>query len=69
MTMKTNEFYKSLTTLPVSYSWTVGTNKSITATKSRGKGRGEAFNPVTAVAQSQGLGTYGANNRETLNAG
>jgi hypothetical protein len=69
MTMQTNEFYKSLTTLPVSYNWTVGTNKSITATKTRGKGRGEAFNPVTAVAQAQGLGTYGTNKRETLKAG
>tara|TARA_Y100000590_G_scaffold345698_3_gene395550 strand:- start:27942 stop:28265 length:324 start_codon:yes stop_codon:yes gene_type:complete len=67
--METSEFYQSLTTLPVSYSWTVGDNKSITATKTRGKDRGSSVNPVTAVAQSKGLGTYGTNKRETLKAG
>ena len=67
--METSEFYQSLTTLPVSHSWTVGDNKSITAEKTRGKDRGSSVNPVTAVAQSKGLGTYGTNKRETLKAG
>ena len=67
--MENNEFYQSLNVLPVSYDWTVGDNKSITATKTRGVARGTAFNPVTALAHTLGLGTYGTNKRETQKAG
>jgi len=67
--MERVDFYDSLATLPQSYSWQVGDNKIISAVKTRDPGKGNNFNPVTAVAHKLGHGTFGTTKRETLKAG
>ena len=67
--MERNDFYQALSAAPETFSWAVGDSNSIFATKTRGKGRGETYNPVTAVASYLGVGSFGSNKRETLKAG
>jgi len=67
--MERNDFYQALSAAPETFSWAVGDSNSIVATKTRGKGRGETYNPVTAVASYLGVGSFGSNKRETLKAG
>ena len=67
--MERSDFYQALSAAPASYDWGVDGSNSITATVTRGKNKGQTFNPVTAVANYLGVGSYGSNKRETLKAG
>lgn len=64
--MKNNEFYTALTKLPRSYFSTEG---ELTGSIAGGQHRGEAVNPVTAVAYKATGTVYGTNKRGTLQAG
>jgi hypothetical protein len=66
--MESNEFYKTLASLPNTYSFGIQDN-TIVGKTNRGKGRGVTFNPVTVVAFRQTGEVYGTNKRETLRAG
>jgi hypothetical protein len=66
--MESNEFYKTLASLPSTYSFGIQDN-TIVGKTNRGKGRGVTFNPVTVVAFRQTGEVYGTNKRETLRAG
>lgn len=67
--MERSDFYQALSASPTAYNWGVNDSNSITATVTRGKYKGQTFNPVTAVANYLGVGSYGSNKRETLKAG
>jgi hypothetical protein len=67
--MGISEFYDSLSSLPVSYTWSIQGQNVIVGTGSRGNARGLTFNPVTAVAFAEGYGSFGTNKRDTLRAG
>ena len=67
--MERNDFYQALSAAPVAYDWAINDSNSITATVTRGKYKGQTFNPVTAVANYLGAGSFGSNKRETLKAG
>jgi hypothetical protein len=67
--MHSSEFYQQLSSLPQTYSWDIQGNQSIVGTGKRGKAKGLAFNPVTAVAHRQGHGEYATNKRDTIRAG
>ena len=67
--MQISEFYDNLSSVSSTYKWEVGSRQTIGATGTRGKTKGVAVNPITAVAHRRGLGTYGSNKRETLKAG
>ncbi|MQF98075.1 MAG: hypothetical protein FI729_00895 [SAR202 cluster bacterium] len=64
--MESNEFYKALAKLPKSYFNQEG---SLVGEITGGQYRGEAVNPVTAVAYKTTGTVYGTNKRETLRAG
>ena len=63
------EFYDQLSNLPQSYGFGVDGSNQIIGQGRRGKAKGIKFNPVTAVAHRNGLGTYSSNKRDTLRAG
>jgi hypothetical protein len=64
--MESNEFYTALTRLPSSYFSTEG---KLTGSIAGGQYRGEAVNPVTALAYKATGTVYGTNKRETFRAG
>jgi hypothetical protein len=64
--MESKEFYTALTRLPNSYFNTEG---ELTGSIAGGQYRGEAVNPVTAVAYKATGTVYGTNKRGTLQAG
>ena len=57
--MQINDFYQQLSSVSSTYNWEVSSNKTISATGTRGK----------ALAYRKGLGAYGSNKRDTLRAG
>ena len=68
--MGINEFYESLSSLSSStYQFSINAKNVITGEGRRGKAKGISFNPVTAVAFSEGHGSYGTTKRDTLRAG
>ena len=67
--MRNVEFYSKLSQTSSTYSWEVSPSQAVTATGRRGKVKGVALNPVTAVAYRQGKGVYASNKRGTQQAG
>jgi hypothetical protein len=61
------EFLEVLSEVSAGYSWSYVDNRLL-GLSYRGKTRGKTFNPVTAVANSLGLGVFPANKRGTERA-
>lgn len=66
--MNSVEFYQNLSELPSTYQWQVGNDNRITAVATRGKAKGQSFNPVTALAYRMTGNVFGNNKKETLKA-
>jgi hypothetical protein len=66
--MNQYEFLQALEGVASQYSWTYVSNRLVGVSK-RGTTKGLSFNPVTAVANSYGLGFYETTKRGTLRAG
>ena len=67
--MESRECYSKLSQTSSTYQWEGSEKKTITATGKRGKVKGSALNPVTAVAYKQGKGVFASNKRGTQQAG
>ena len=65
--MNQYEFLESLESVANSYSWDYVDNRLVGISR-RGKTKGMSFNPVTAVANSFGLGVFPSTKRGTLRA-
>lgn len=65
--MNQYEFLTSLANVAHLYNWEYDENRLV-GTSRRGKTRGLLFNPVTAVANSLGLGVFSPNKRGTERA-
>ena len=65
--MQSREFYISLAGIG-GYSWNLQDNV-LKGVKSSGQNKGLEVNPVTALATSQGKGSFGTGKRDTLKAG
>jgi len=61
------EFLEALATVGNQYVWSYDSNR-LTGISRRGTNRGVAFNPVTAVANSSGVGVFRNTKRDTLRA-
>lgn len=65
--MNQYEFLEALSGIVNQYDWDYVNNR-LTGVARRGKARGVVFNPVTALANSYGLGVYPATKRGTASA-
>ena len=66
--MKTCEFFNKLENVVGSYRWNIE-NKSVIARIQSGYFRGNALNPITALAHKCGFGFFGNNKKDTISAG
>lgn len=66
--MNQYEFLEALASVASQYSWSYVGNR-LDGVAKRGTTKGLSFNPVTAVANSYGLGVYPSTKRGTLAAG
>ena len=66
--MNQYEFLEALDSVATQYSWSYVGNRLVGVSK-RGTTKGLSFNPVTAVANTYGLGFYESTKRGTLSAG
>lgn len=65
--MNQYDFLDALGYFAADYNWEYVDNR-LTGVSRRGRNRGKTFNPVTAVANSYGLGFYPSNKRGTERA-
>lgn len=65
--MNQYEFLEVLSQVSSHYTWDYVDNRLVGVSR-RGKSKGSTFNPVTAVANSLGLGIFPANKRGTERA-
>jgi hypothetical protein len=66
--MNQYEFLEALESVASQYSWEYVDNRLVGVSR-RGTTKGLSFNPVTAVANSYGLGVFPSTKRGTLRAG